>query len=176
VKPSHVFVGPAGEAPNAWGPDSNFWIGVVSRTHVQIGVRGGFIQLNHGKKQPLQRLRAGDGLTMYSPRTSYPDGEVLQSFTAIGVVVSGKIYQAEMTPEFKPYRVDVKFFGCHETPIRPLIEQLSFIKNKARWGSAFRFGQLKVPVQDFELIAESMGCGASDWARASDGSMLQRRP
>ena len=37
---------------------------------------------------------------MYSPRISYPDGEVLQSFTAIGVVTSGHIYQVEMTPEF----------------------------------------------------------------------------
>ncbi len=57
----------------------NYWIGVVSRSHVQIGVKGGFIQLNHGKKAPVQRLRAGDGLAMYSPRTEYPDGEPLQS-------------------------------------------------------------------------------------------------
>ncbi len=68
----------------------NYWIGVVSRSHVQIGVRGGFIQLNHGKKTPLRRLRPGDGLAMYSPRTGYPDGEPLQHFTAIGVVTSGE--------------------------------------------------------------------------------------
>ena len=61
---------------------------------------------------------------MYSPRISYPDGEVLQSFTAIGVVTSGHIYQVEMTPEFRPYRVDVKFLKCHEAPIRPLLDKL----------------------------------------------------
>ena len=110
------------------GLDRSFWIGVVSRSHVQVGVKGGFIQLNHGKKAPLQRLHAGDGLILYSPRTSYPDGEALQSFTAIGTVTSGEIYQVEMTPEFKPYRVDVKFLKCHDTPIKPLIERLSFIK------------------------------------------------
>ena len=82
-----------------------FWIGVVSREHVHIGVNGGFIQLNHGKKAPLQRLRAGDGVVMYSPRTSYPDGEPLQRFTAIGVVSTGAIYQVEMAEDFKPYRV-----------------------------------------------------------------------
>ena len=64
----------------------NHWIGVVSRSHVEIGVKGGFIQLNHGKKAPLQKFRAGDGLVMYSPRTSYPDGKPLQSFTAIGTI------------------------------------------------------------------------------------------
>ena len=139
-------------------PDPNYWIGVVSHSHVQIGVKGGFIQLSHGKKAPLQKFRAGDGLIMYSPRTSYPDGEPLQSFTAIGVIASGEIYQVEMAPDFKPYRVDVKFAACEDAPIKPLLDQLSFIKSKTRWGAAFRFGQLKIPGDDFAVIAAAMGC------------------
>lgn len=139
----------------------NHWIGVVSRSHVQIGVKGGFIQLNHGKKAPVQRLRAGDALAMYSPRTEYPDGEPLQSFTAIGVVATGEIYQVEMSADFKPYRVDVKFMECNEAPIKPLIERLSFIRNKTHWGAAFRYGQLKIPEADFLLIAKEMGCGGA---------------
>jgi hypothetical protein len=136
----------------------NFWIGVVSRSHVEIGAKGGFVQLGHGKKAPLQRLRSGDGLIMYSPRTSYPDGAVLQSFTAIGVVTSGHMYQVEMAPDFRPYRVDVEFLECHEAPIKPLIDKLSFIKSKTHWGATFRFGQLKIPMADFNLIARAMGC------------------
>jgi predicted RNA-binding protein len=119
------------------------------------------MQLSHGKSAPLKRLQAGDRLVMYSPRTSYPDGEVLQSFTATGVVTSGEVYQVEMSPEFKPYRVDVAFLECHEAAIRPLIDRLSFIKNKVNWGAAFRFGQIKIPAADFELIADAMGCDAS---------------
>ncbi len=138
-----------------------YWIGVVSRSHVHIGVKGGFIQLNHGKKAPLQRLRAGDGLAMYSPRTDYPDGEPLQRFTAIGTVATGEIYQVEMNSDFKPYRVDVQFVQSGEAPIKPLIEKLSFIKSKEHWGAAFRFGQLKVPREDFLLIAAAMGCEAA---------------
>jgi predicted RNA-binding protein len=133
-----------------------YWIGVVSRDHVKIGVTGGFIQLNHGKKAPLQKLQAGDSLIMYSPRTSYPDGETLQSFTAIGTIVSAEIYQVEMSPEFKPFRVDVHFHACREAQIRPLINELSFIKNKTHWGAAFRFGQVKIPAADFALIARAM--------------------
>jgi len=113
------------------------WIGVVSRSHVQIGVKGGFIQLNHGKKAPLQKFHAGDGLVMYSPRTSYPDGEPLQSFTARGSIASGEIYQVEMSSDFKPFRVDVRFSTCHEAPIKPMIDKLSFITNKTHWGAAF---------------------------------------
>ena len=136
------------------------WIGVVSRSHVQIGVKGGFIQLNHGKKAPLQSLHAGDGVIMYSPRTSYPHGEVLQSFTAAGTVTSGEIYQVEISPDFRPYRVDVQFLKCHEVPIKSLIDRLSFIKSKTHWGAAFRFGQLKIPASDFTIIAKAMGCDA----------------
>ena len=142
----------------------NYWLGVVSRAHVQLGVVGGFIQLNHGRKAPLQKFRAGDGLVMYSPRTAYPDGEALQSFTAIGTITSGEVYQVETAPDFKPYRIDVRFHRCEEASIRPLVEVLSFIKSKTHWGAAFRFGQLKIPAKDFELIADAMGCpaGAGD--------------
>jgi predicted RNA-binding protein len=136
---------------------TSFWNGVVWRSHVAIGVEGRYIQLNHGKRAPRQRLKADDRLAMYSPSTSYPDGEVLQAFTAIGRVESGEIYQVEMTPDFKPYRIDVQFEKCNEAPIKPLIEALSFIKNKAHWGGAFRFGYLKIPAEDFAMIAGAMG-------------------
>ena len=53
----------------------HFWIGVASRDHVNVAVQGAFVQLNHGEKAPLGRLKAGDGVIMYSPRTTYPDGE-----------------------------------------------------------------------------------------------------
>jgi predicted RNA-binding protein len=134
----------------------NYWIGVVSRSHVEVGVKGGFVQLNHGKKAPVQRLKAGDMLAMYSPRESYPDGAALQAFTAIGTIRSGEVYQVEMSPEFKPYRVDVEFFACLNAPIKPLVERLSFIKSKTHWGAAFRFGYIKVPEADFALIADAM--------------------
>ena len=134
-----------------------FWVGVVSRDHVQIGVRGGFMQLNHGKKAPLQRLHAGDGVVFYSPRTSYPDGEPHQKFTALGIVKAGEIYQADMGDGFKPFRLDVRFLTVKEADIRPLLGKLAFIRDKAHWGGAFRFGHLKVAARDFKTIAKAMG-------------------
>jgi hypothetical protein len=142
----------------------NSWIGVVSRSHVRIGVRGGFIQLNHGKRSAVQRLKAGDMLAMYSPRTDYPDGTPLQAFTALGIVTTGEVYQVEMSSDFKPYRVDVRFFECKEASIRPLLERLSFIRDKLHWGAAFRYGYLKVPTPDFEVIAKAMGCTLTETA------------
>ena len=72
-----------------------FWIGVVSKDHVDHATAGGFAQVNHGKAGPLERMHAGDGFAFYSPRMSYPDGTPLQAFTAIGRVRTGTVYQAE---------------------------------------------------------------------------------
>jgi hypothetical protein len=140
-----------------------FWIGVASRDHVNVAVKGAFIQLNHGKQSPLRRLTAGDSLIMYSPRTAYPDGEPLQAFTAIGTVVTGDVYQVEVTPDFRPHRVDVQFVPSKEAHIKPLVEHLSFITSKSHWGAAFRFGLVEVPVIDFMLIAERMGAASPLW-------------
>ena len=156
-----------------------FWIGVASRDHVNVAVKGAFIQLNHGQQAPVRRLRAGDGLIMYSPRTAYPDGEPLQAFTAIGTVVTGDVYQVEVTPDFKPHRVDVQFVPSNEAHIKPLVGQLSFIKSKSHWGAAFRFGQVEIPGRDFALIAERMGTGPlAEYARVEliSGASSPERP
>jgi hypothetical protein len=148
-----------------------FWIGVASRDHVNVGVKGAFIQLNHGKKAPLRRLKAGDGVVMYSPRTTYPDGEPLQAFTAIGTVVTGDVYQVEVT-SLKPYRVDVQFVPSKEAQIKPLVGHLSFIKSKSHWGAAFRFGSVEIPGCDFALIAEKMGAAPlAEYARSMGGGV-----
>ncbi len=148
------------------GSGRRFWIGVVSRAHVLIGVQGGFAQVNHGKKAPLQRMGAGDGLVYYSPKTDYPDGAPLQAFTAIGLVRTGDVYQADMGGGFEPFRVDVGWLVGDEAPIRPLIAHLSFIRDPAHWGAAFRFGHLEVAEADFRRIAEAMGADLTALASA----------
>jgi hypothetical protein len=139
----------------------NYWIGVVSKDHVDVGVAGAFAQVNHGKASPLERMHAGDGFAFYSPRTKYPDGEPLQAFTAIGRIRDGKIYQATMG-DFHPFRLDVDFLPAQTAPVRPLIDDLSFIRSKKHWGAAFRFGVLRVPEVDFALIAAAMGRSFAD--------------
>ena len=143
------------------GCGMNYWIGVVSRSHVLRGVAGGFAQMNHGKQAPLKRMKAGDGLIYYSPREAYPDGAPLQAFTALGFIRTGEVYAHDMTADgvagFVPWRIDVDFLPAQSAPIKPLIAQLAFIKDKTHWGAAFRFGQIKIGKDDFERIARAMG-------------------
>ena len=137
--------------------ERHYWIGVVSKDHVDVGVAGGFTQLNHGKAGPLERMREGDGFAFYSPRTAHPNGPPLQAFTAIGRVRNGEIFQVETDGSFRPFRRAIEYLPAHEAPIRPLIEELSFIRSKQHWGATFRFGFVRVPEADFARIAAAMG-------------------
>ena len=137
--------------------ERKYWIGVVSKDHVERAATGGFAQVNHGKAGPLERMRAGDGFAYYSPRASYPDGAPLQAFTAIGRVRSGAVYQAEGDGGFRLFRLDVDFLAAAPAPVKPLVPTLSFIRSKTHWGGAFRYGIVRIPATDFALIAAAMG-------------------
>lgn len=133
-----------------------YWINTVSRSHVLRGVEGGFTQANHGRATNLRRLARGDLIAFYSPRTDFPKGEALRRFTAIGRIVDDEPYQAEMSPSFHPWRRRVEFFECQEAPIEDLLDELSFIRDRARWGFIFRRGLFEIGEEDFRRIAGPM--------------------
>lgn len=133
-----------------------YWIGVASEDHVARGVAGGFCQLCHGKAQPLRRMSRGDWIIYYSPKLKFEENLPSQKFTAIGEVTGDEVYPFEMFPGFVPHRRDIRFLKCEAAAIRPLLEELSFITDRSRWGYAFRYGHLEIPRQDFECIARQM--------------------
>lgn len=59
---------------------------VASREHARRGLGGGFVMANHGKRAPLARMSLGDGILIYSPRTAYPNGNLLRAVTIVGDV------------------------------------------------------------------------------------------
>jgi len=137
-----------------------YWIGVASSEHVARGVAGGFCQLCHGKAAPLRRMARGDWIIYYSPQARLTDRaadrEPCQQFTAIGQVLDDAVYPFEMAPGFVPFRRNVQFQRARALPIRPLLAQLSFIRDMRHWGAAFRFGHLQISRDDFELVAGQM--------------------
>ena len=95
-------------------------------------------------------------MVFYSPRTSYPDGDPLRRFTAIGRLEDDEPYQADMTPDFHPWRRRMRFLACQDAPIEPLIGNLAFIKDPSRWGLPFRRGLFEIGADDFRRIAQAM--------------------
>ena len=136
--------------------ETKYWIAVASKDHVMAGVAGGFMQANHGKSSPLRRVAPGDWVIYYSSKVRYREKEPCQAFTAVGQIKEGDVYTAVMAPNFEPARRDVDFKPCEEVAIRPLIDKLSFIQDKQRWGYMFRFGFFEISQADFGLIADEM--------------------
>ncbi|MCG7213479.1 EVE domain-containing protein [Paenibacillus mucilaginosus] len=148
--------------PEAMNGQSRYWIGVVSASHVRRGVEGGFAQLCHGKAGPLRRMRAGDWLIYYSPRTDMAKGESLQAFTAIGQVADDRVYEYRMTDSFVPFRRNIRYLPCEEVEISSLLDELSFTQGKRSWGYTFRFGHVEIGREDFLKIAAAMLGDAGD--------------
>ena len=146
-----------------------YWLGVVQRDHVLRGVAGGFAQLNHGARAPLERMHAADGFVYYSPRASWPDGAPVKEFTAIGRVADDEIVQVTQGPEmrgpaadFRPWRRRIDWdHDAVAVPIRPLLSALDFTRDKKDWGFQLRKGVIEIGRHDFELIRRQMRPGAS---------------
>ena len=134
-----------------------YWINTVSKDHLQRGLEGGFTQANHGSPYNLKRMSRGDLIIFYSPKTKFKDGKPLQVFTALGKCIDDEPYQAEISPDFHPWRRDIKFMKCIETPIKNLISDLNFIKDKQKWGFPFKRGMFEITKNDFIKIVNAMG-------------------
>jgi predicted RNA-binding protein len=133
-----------------------YWMAVASYEHVQKAVNGGFVQVCHGKEGPLARMKSGDWVVYYSPTTTFQGKDSCKKFTAVATVLEKEPYQFRMSDDFIPWRRDVAFVRCEPVAIQPLIESLSFIHNKLRWGFPFRRGCFEIPEKDFLLIAKRM--------------------
>lgn len=129
------------------------FVAVAAADAVDAGKAGGYVEINRGQAGPLERLRDGDVVLYYSPRHA-EGGPPLQAFTALAVV-DGALHQAD-TPD-KPFRRAARYRDVQPAPIRPLIDVLDFIRNKAHWGAPLRFGFVQVSNSDFARIAQALG-------------------
>lgn len=135
---------------------AKYWVGVASKEHVQRGKIEGIAQVCHGKQGPLKRIKPGDWIIYYSPVEIFGEKAPCRKFTAIGKFKEGEPYQFKMSDDFIPWRRDVEFKNSSDAAIEPLIDELSFIKNKTHWGFVFRYGLFEIPESDFLLIASKM--------------------
>jgi predicted RNA-binding protein len=97
-------------------------------------------------------MHAGDRIIYYSPKVTCGRDDPLHAFTAIGEVADEEIVQVGMSPDFRPFRRKVKYVHTGTVEIRPLINDLTFLRNKKSWGSTFRFGFFEIRQPDFERI------------------------
>ncbi|MCA3337228.1 MAG: EVE domain-containing protein [Roseomonas sp.] len=138
------------------------WIAVACADHVALGVAGGFMQVCHGKAAPLRRMRPGQHVAYYSPTEAFRGHQLLQAFTAIGIIRDSEPYCFDMGGGFRPWRRDVDWLVGQSANIRPLLEKLEFATGRGSGrGFPLRFGVLAVSDADMAVIAFAMSARLS---------------
>lgn len=133
-----------------------YWINVIPKDRVLAAVSEGVMQ-SQDNEAHLNRMKKGDWVVFYSPRTDIEGTTKLQAFTAIGQIADNIIYLVENAPTLKMFRRKVDYKKVKEIPLIPLIQKLLFIVNKKHWGSVFKLSLIQIPDDDFNLIAKEMG-------------------
>jgi hypothetical protein len=134
------------------------WIAVVPKVGVERCLAGGFAMFAHGRHDAVKRTKTGEWLAYYSPRTLLKGGDEIRAFTAIGKFTEREPYEAEMMPGRVGWRRDIAFEkGAREAGVYPLLDQLSFIKDRTHWGLFFHRSLFSVQRDDLVLIAAAMG-------------------
>ena len=145
--------GPGATAPVG---ERRYWINTVSLDHVEAAAEGGFTQADHGARTRLRRPRPGDEMIFYSPRTSLHGGKPVRQFTACATITGDEPYQAVVSEEFRPWRLEARFRPCRRVQAKPLVEHSSFVTDPTRWGLPFRRGLFTIPREDFSTISSAM--------------------
>jgi hypothetical protein len=139
-------------------PGPRYWIAVVPKEPVGRCVAENFAMFAHGRHDAVKRVSPGDWLAYYSPRTLLKGGEEVRAFTAIGKFSDREPYEVEMSAGRVGWRRDIAYEkAAHDAGVYPLLDQLSFIKDRAHWGLFFHRSLFSVPRSDFALIAAAMG-------------------
>ncbi len=134
-------------------------IGVVHRMQVETAAREGFVAFGHGKKSLVDGLCPGDTVIYYAPRTE-PEGAPVQAFVAHATVTGAAARERSFGQGGNGWIRDAAYDEVRETPVRPLLDELEFLKGRRKnWGMAFRGGRFTIGDADYRLIAKAMGLG-----------------
>jgi hypothetical protein len=135
-----------------------YWIAVVPKIGVDRCLAGGFAMFAHGRHDAVKRTGAGEWLAYYSPRTLLKGGDKIRAFTAIGKFTKREPYEAEMMPGRVGWCRDIAFGRkARAADVYPLLDELSFIKDRTHWGLFFHRSLFSVSRDDFAKIAAAMG-------------------
>lgn len=134
-------------------------IGVVHRMQTEIAAREGFVAFGHGKRALVESLSPGDRVIYYAPKSDF-EGDPVQAFVAHATVTGQTARERDFGAWGTGWIRDASFDEVAEVPVRPLLDQLDFLRGRGRnWGMAFRGGRFSIGESDYRLITGAMGLG-----------------
>lgn len=139
-----------------------YWLVVQPLDRARELVELGCIQVPWGAREPLERMRAADGVVLYSPRESNPDGEPLRAVVQAGRIQTDEPVQSGGYAR-SPWRHEVEWLPeARVAPIRPLRDLLDLTRDDRYWGERLRDGWVELSRRDFEIFEDAVRRPAPD--------------
>jgi len=139
----------------------NYWVFPITQDNLYVCLDNELVGVRSLNEKRVANWEIGDLILFYTSREKYHSYKRVKEFQSIVECVSHPFKSNQkIWPDFDgdvfPTRVRIRVINRKKCKIEPLIEELSFIKNKKNWGSAFMSGIRKIPKSDFKLIKNSM--------------------
>lgn len=144
----------------------------ASRDHLERGIANGFIQ----QKRPnrIENIKKGDKIVLYASKIKYESQSKLNKcnqIVGIGTATNDDFLLMDATQMAESLSIpttniskdkifyrktDIEYDQDFKPKdIKDLIPELSFVKNKTKWGFYFMSGFREIPLQDFHKIKEA---------------------
>lgn len=123
---------------------SNRWLLVADDTTWDTLIKSGFWMLGNRYKRKAGKIRMGDKAVAYV--------KLFSAIYGIIKITSDPYVNAKDKDYPLRFHIEPEVFLTEPTSIRPLLNNLSFIRNKERWYAYFQTSLRKVPEKDFQLI------------------------
>ncbi len=130
---------------------TNYWLLVGDEDTWVALIKSGYWGIKKVWKRKSRKIKCGDKAVAY-----------VKFFSAIfgTVEIISDAYYDEKATELEAlkncpirFRIKPDIFLVEPITIRPLIKNLSFIRNKKKWYAYFQTSIRNIPKQDFELIS-----------------------
>ena len=136
----------------------NYWVICITEDNLQIALQEQILGFKQSKCTRVRSFSPGDAVTFYVSRVALTSYRPVQKFVGQAEVKNKPYKSTEIIwkGDLFPIRIELKSISNASCEIKPLIDKLSFIKNKKHWGGVFMGGILRIPASDFDLIQETM--------------------
>jgi len=138
------------------------WICISNKTNIEIMLKNDVWGVAERYQNIISKVKKGDILLFYKMQEG--SGKVIIPSLVIGIfeVISDVYYDPKplfkagprMGNETFPQRIRIKPIKIFKKPIefKPLIDELSFIKNKKMWSGSLRTAMRVIPEEDYQKI------------------------
>jgi DGQHR domain-containing protein len=135
-------------------PSKKAWLLTATLENWEIAQKNGVFGC-HGNNGFLDKIRKGDQYTAFIPKVGFVG---YGTITGEYFVSNFKLWEDKMYSH--RFQVSTPIISGKVVPPASIVDDLSFVTHKKKWGIFFRAGMREIPLSDFNLISKKINKSA----------------